>query len=77
MRKLMICLSGVAMVLLAPSLASAAPAAPRSDAVPAAVQKPIVQARVVTRCRVSKVWRNGPRGRHLVRRRVCDRVNVR
>jgi hypothetical protein len=76
MRKLMIGLAAAAMMLLAPSLASAAPAVLRSDAAPA-VQKPIEQVRVVTRCRVVKVWRNGPHGRHLVRQRRCHKVHVR
>ncbi|HLZ67623.1 MAG TPA: hypothetical protein VKQ29_15435 [Aliidongia sp.] len=76
MRRLLICLTGAAMVLLAPSLASAAPTALRSDAAPAAVQKPIEQARMVRRCHVVKVWRNGPHGRHLVRRHRCHMVRV-
>ena len=73
MRKLMICLMGAAMVLLAPELSSAAPL--RADAVPA-VHNSIEQARMVRRCRIARVWRNGPHGRRLVRHRVCRMVRV-
>jgi hypothetical protein len=76
MRKLMIGLTGAALVLLAPLLASAAPAVFRSDAAPAAVQRPIEQVRVVTRCHTVKVWRNGPHGRYPVRQRRCHKVHV-
>jgi hypothetical protein len=54
-----------AVPMLSPSLA------------PPAVQKPIEQARWVTRCRVVKVWRHGPHGRHLVPVRRCRRMHVR
>ena len=76
MRKLMICLTGAAMVLLAPSLTGAAPAAFGTDAAPAAVQKPVEQARMVKRCRVARVWRYGSHGRYLARRHRCHMVNV-
>lgn len=74
MRKLMICLAGAAMLMLTPTLSNAAPA--RLDSAPA-VQKPVEQARMVRRCRVARVWRNGPHGRRLVSHRVCRMVNVR
>lgn len=64
MRKLMICLSGAAMVLLAPSLSNAAPF--RSDAAPAA-HNAVEQARLVRRCHIH-------RGRHGSRHRVCHMV---
>jgi hypothetical protein len=73
MRKLMICLAGAAMVLLAPQLSNAAPF--RADAAPGA-HNSIEQARLVRRCHTGRVWRNGPHGRHLVRRRVCRMVQV-
>jgi hypothetical protein len=74
MRKLMICLTGAAMLLLAPGLSNAAPF--RADAAPAA-HNSIEQARMVRRCHVSKSWRDGPHGRHMVRHRVCHMVEVR
>ena len=73
MRKLMICMAGAAMVLLAPQLSNAAPF--RADAAPG-VHNSIEQARMVRRCHVAKVWRDGPHGRHLVRHRVCHMVEV-
>lgn len=76
MRHLLICLTGTVMLLSAPAFA-AGPALSRSDAPPVAVQKPIEQVRMVTRCRVVRVWRQGPRGRHLVPVRRCHRIRVR
>lgn len=76
MRHLLICLAGALLMLSAPAFA-AGPALSRSDAPPVAVQKPIEQVRMVTRCRVVRVWRHGPRGRHLVPVRRCHRVWVR
>ncbi len=67
MRKLMICLTGAAMVLLAPALSNAAPV--RADAAPA-VHKSIEEARLVRRCHVTKTWRDGPHGRRMVRHRA-------
>lgn len=76
MRPLLICLAGALLMLSAPAFA-AAPALSRADAPPVAVQKPIEQVRMVTRCRVVRVWRRGPYGRHLVPVRRCHRVRVR
>jgi hypothetical protein len=77
MRNLLLSLAGATMVLLAPSFATAAPALSHADAAPVAVQKPIEQVRLVNRCRVVKVWRNGPHGRRLVPVRRCRQVQVR
>jgi len=74
MRNVMICLTGAAMLLLAPALSHAAPF--RADAAPAA-HRSVEQARLVQRCHVGRVWRNGPHGRHLVSHRVCHMVQVR
>lgn len=74
MRRLLICLTGAAMLLLAPELSNAAPS--RIDAAPA-VHKSVEQARMVRRCRMARVWRDGPHGRRLVRHRVCRMVHVR
>ncbi len=71
MRKLMICLTGAGMLLLAPALSQAAPL--RSDAAPAAHHS-VEQARLVQRCHTGRVWRDGRHGRHLVSRRVCHMV---
>jgi hypothetical protein len=76
MRKILLGFAGAALMALAPSLASAAPAALRSDAAPA-VQKPIEQARMVRRCRTTKAWAGPRHHRHLVRRRACRMVEVR
>jgi hypothetical protein len=74
MRKLMICLTGAAMVLLAPTLSNAASF--RADAAAPGAHSSIEQARMVKRCRMAKSWRDGPHGRHLVRHRVCHMVEV-
>jgi hypothetical protein len=74
MRNLMICLTGAAMLLLAPVLSHAAPL--RADAAPAA-HRSVEQARMVQRCHTGRVWRDGRHGRHLVRQRVCHMVQVR
>ena len=74
MRKLLICLTGAAMLLLAPELSNAAPS--RIDAAPA-VHKSVEPARMVRRCRMARVWRDGPHGRRLVRHRVCHMVERR
>lgn len=74
MRKLMICLTGAAMLLLAPALSQAAPF--RADAAPAA-HNSVEQARLVRRCHIGRVWHDGPHGRRLVRHRVCRMVQVR
>ena len=65
---------GTAVMLLAPALSGAAPL--RADAAPAA-HRPIEDARLVRRCHMARVWRDGPHGRHLVHRRVCHMVRVR
>jgi hypothetical protein len=74
MRKLMICMTGAAMLLLVPLLSQAAPY--RADAAPAA-HKSVEQARLVRRCHIGRAWHDGPHGRHLVRHRACHMVEIR
>jgi len=74
MRRLLISLSALFALFAAPAFGGPLPGAISR---PAAVDKPVAQVRVVTRCHVVRVWRHGPRGRHLVPVRRCRRVRVR
>jgi hypothetical protein len=72
MRIPLLCLAGAFLALAMPARAAVPVPAPSP-----AVQKPIEQARWVTRCRVVRVWRQGRHGHHLVPVRRCHRVHVR